>query len=69
MNPLSFSISLTPHRRQKDRSLEVGEEENLSEGASFWEVESDLYPIYENFNILSYFSPSVAVKLHDVKQG
>lgn len=69
MNPLSFSINLTPHRRAKDSGLGVGEEEHLSEGASFWDVETDLYPIYHNFNILSYFSPSVGIKLYDVKQA
>lgn len=37
-------------------------------GASFWEIKTDLMPIYENFNILSYFSSTSKIKLHDAKE-
>lgn len=68
MKPLSFAIKLTQHKSKKNHNLSIGEEEVLSEGASYWNIESDLLPIYENFNILSYFSPSVNIEIYDVRE-
>ena len=67
MKPLSFSITLAEHVRPQNTELKIGEIENLSEGASFWDIETDLKPIYENFNLLSYFSPSVGIRLKNLR--